>query len=295
MPCRRECPVFLCGVLCWVSAPRFCKGGELYRLRGLRVRPGGVRWRLSAWRGCELPYCSDMAKLGSPQVRLLHPNRHLTVHHRGPYVHRASGNFVAKVHYREVLQHGSVDCGLLSPVAHPLPSVTRQAILGQVPIAVHHPSGSFGAGAHCHPSLVRQFRGKCPLPFITRQAILGQVPIAIRCSSGDFWGKCPLLGGAIFTRLIASRVAIAGAHVPGQFHLQRQPHVRSSSPFSPPTFRFSEIDVCFSIKGSFLREDSGLIFVYVVATSFIVNHVPFRRPSGTDPAQSPGPFWRVYL
>ncbi len=49
----------------------------------------------------------------------------------------------------------------------PLPSVTRQAILGQVPTAVHRSSGNFRAGAHCHPLLVRRF--------------LGQVPIAGRC------------------------------------------------------------------------------------------------------------------
>ncbi len=184
----------------------------------------------------------------------------------------------------------------------PLLSVTRQAISGQVPIAVRHSSGNFEAGAHFRPSLVRQFRGKCPLPSVTRQAILGQVPIAVHCSSGDFWGKCPLLGGAIFTRLIASRVVIAGAHVRGQFCLQCWPHVRSSSPFSSTTIRFGEIDVCFSVKGSFLREDSGPVFVYVVATSFIVNRIPYRHPSGTnpavpntDPAQPPGPFWRVYL
>ncbi len=157
----------------------------------------------------------------------------------------------------------------------PLLSAPRQAISGQVPIAVRHSSGNFLAGAHCHPSLVRQFWGRCPLPSVTRQAISGQVPIPIRCLSGNFWGKCPLLGGAIFTRLIASRVAIAGAHVQGQFHLQCRPHVRSSSPSSPPTVRFSEIDVRFSITGSFLQEDSSPLFVYVGATSFIVNHVPF--------------------
>ncbi len=42
-------------VQCWVSTPQFYKGGELYRLRGLRIRPGGVRGRFSAQRGCKLP------------------------------------------------------------------------------------------------------------------------------------------------------------------------------------------------------------------------------------------------
>ncbi len=64
--------------------------------------------------------------------------------------------------------------------------ITHPAISGQVPIAVRHSSGNFGASAHCHPSLVRQFRGKCPRPFIACQAISGQVPIAVHHSSGNF-------------------------------------------------------------------------------------------------------------
>ncbi len=123
----------------------------------------------------------------------------------------------------------------------------------QVPIAVHHQSDNFGASAHCRPSLIRQFRGRCPLPSATHPAIPGQVPIAVRGSSGDFRGNCPLLGGAIFARLISSRVAVAAAHVPSQFCLQHQPHVRSLSPFSPPTVRFGEINVRFPLKGRFYK------------------------------------------
>ncbi len=62
----------------------------------------------------------------------------------------------------------------------PLPSVTRQAISRQVPIAIRHSSGNFGASAHCRSSFVRQFRGRCPLLSVAHQAIPRQVPIAGR-------------------------------------------------------------------------------------------------------------------
>ncbi len=169
VPCQRECliPPTLRAVLCWVSAPQLRKGGEFYRLRGLRIRPGGVRWRLSARCGCELPYCPALAIPGSPRFQLPRPNRHLAVRHRGPYVHRSSGNFGAGAHCRpSLVRQFRGRC--------PLPSVTRQAISGHVPIAIRHLSGNFGAGAHCRLSLVRQFRGRCPLPSVARQAISGK-------------------------------------------------------------------------------------------------------------------------
>ncbi len=88
----------------------------------------------------------------------------------------------------------------------PLLSVTRQAILGQVPVAIRHLSGNFGASAHCRSSLVRQFRGKCPLPSVACQAISGQVPTAVHRSSGNFGA------GAHCRPLLIRRFFGASAH-----------------------------------------------------------------------------------
>ncbi len=165
-PCWRVCLVSPCMRVCVGCPPRFCKSGELYHLRSLRICPSGVRWWLSARHGCELPYCPALAIPGFLRFRPPHLNRQLVVRHRGPYVHRSPGNFGAGAHCRpSLVRQFWGRC--------PLPSVTRQAILGQVPTAVLHSSGNFRAGAHCRPSLVRQFRGKRPLPSVTRQAISG--------------------------------------------------------------------------------------------------------------------------
>ncbi len=166
-----------------VFAHQFRKSGELYHLRGLRIRPGGVRGRFSARLGCGLPSpirSGDSGfSAGLTTAYELSPrgpsSRTLRVHPVIPRrrVRHSSGNIGAGARCRPLpVRQFRGKC--------PLPSVTSPAILGQVPTAVLHQSGNFGTSAHCLPSLVRQFRGRYPLLPVTRQAISGQVPIAVR-------------------------------------------------------------------------------------------------------------------
>ncbi len=159
---RRECLFPPCVVPHRVFAPQFCKGRELYHLRGLHIHTGGVQGRFSAQRGCGLPspirFGDSEFSTGWTTISKLSP-------------HGPSSRTLHLALFRWFWGEGSA---------------TRQAILGQLPVAVRYQSGNFGASAHCHPPPVWQFRGKCPLPSATSLAISGQVPIAVNHSSGNF-------------------------------------------------------------------------------------------------------------